>query len=66
VDAGPAPSDVGLTEVVGVGCPEVNGTSVTDDAPVKAGAPSVAEGVAASVASGLRTLGGLASWKEAE
>lgn len=56
VAAGPAPSVVGLTCVVGVGWSEVNGTSEADDAPVKPGAPVVAEGSGPAVALGLRTL----------
>lgn len=64
VSAGPGPSDVGLICVVGVGWPEVKGTSVPGEA-VKPGAPVVASGAARLVLLGLRTLVGVSIvWKE--
>lgn len=45
--------------MVGVGRPEVKGTSEAELAPVKAGVPAVADSVGASVAMGFRTLYGV-------
>ena len=42
--------------LVGVGWPEVYGTSETEEAPEKAGAPAVADGLAMVAFVGLRTL----------
>lgn len=49
VGAGPA------TDLEGVGTPEVNGESDTEEAPEKAGAPAVADGSAIEVLLGLST-----------
>tara|TARA_R110002003_G_scaffold121_5_gene10680 strand:+ start:4182 stop:4445 length:264 start_codon:yes stop_codon:yes gene_type:complete len=46
----------GAMVLVGVGWPEVNGTSEADEAPEKAGEPAVAEGLAMVALVGLRTL----------
>jgi hypothetical protein len=45
--------------VVGVGRPEVKGTSEAELAPVKAGVPAVADSLGVSVAMGFKTLCGV-------